>query len=69
MNKAVVKPSSGTTLIVGKSTVLVPMDCGAIVEAYLAPEFDTNIMSVMEFSEFYNVSITRDPPAVAKVST
>jgi len=61
--------ASSTSMVVGNGTICVPIDGGIHIEAYHAPEFSTNILSVGKLSEFFTVMFTSDPPAIAGVPT
>lgn len=69
MNKEDVLSASGTSIIIGKGDVWIPLPVGMFVEAYHTPHFPANILSVEMISKQFNTLFTSDPPAKDGICT
>ncbi len=55
-----VKAASSLSKLVGKGTVKLPIDGGIIIEAYHAPDFSANIISVRRLLGSYAIHFNKD---------
>jgi len=60
-----VKAASGTSKLVGKGFVKLPIDQGLIVEAYYASNFSANIISVRLLLKVYKIEFSEDANGLA----
>ena len=60
-----VKAASSTSKLVRKGTIKLPFDNGTIIEAYPAPEFSSNIISVQFLLKTYKVEFSENEQGTA----
>jgi len=63
MEIADVQAASELSIIVGRGKVLIPLEGGFYMEAYHAPHFQSNILSVGLLTSHYNILFTMEPPS------
>ena len=69
MDKEDVISASGTSIIIGKGEVWIPLHGSMFMGAYHTPHFSANILSVGKLSKHVSTLFTTDPPARNGIST
>ena len=69
MKKIEVQAAAEVSFVVRKGTVSVPKGTGIEMEAFHAPLFQYNILTVGMLTRHFNINFTMDPSAINYIST